>query len=80
MKLEGKAAIITGATSGMGEATARLFAREGARVTIAGRSEAGESIVESIRSTGGKAMFVQTDVSQSADIRTLFDRHMHAYG
>jgi len=80
MKLEGKAAIITGATSGMGEATARLFAREGASVTIAGRSGAGESIVESIRSKGGKAMFVRTDVSQPTDIRTLFDRHMTAYG
>jgi NAD(P)-dependent dehydrogenase (short-subunit alcohol dehydrogenase family) len=80
MKLDGKAAIITGATSGMGEATARLFAREGARVTIAGRSDAGETIVKSILSMGGNAMFVRTDVSQPTDIETLFDRHMSAYG
>jgi NAD(P)-dependent dehydrogenase (short-subunit alcohol dehydrogenase family) len=80
MKLEGKSVIITGATSGMGEATARLFAREGARVTIAGRSNAGETVAESIRSKGGNAMFVRTDVSQPTDIKALFDRHMSAYG
>jgi meso-butanediol dehydrogenase / (S,S)-butanediol dehydrogenase / diacetyl reductase len=80
MKLEGKAAIITGATSGMGEASARLFAREGARVTIAGRSDAGETVADSIRTAGGKAMFVRTDVAKPTDIKMLFDRHMSAYG
>jgi len=80
MKLEGKAVIITGGSMGMGEATAQLFAREGAKVTIAARTDTGEAVAESIRSKGGNAMFVPTDVSKPADIRTLFDRHLRAYG
>jgi NAD(P)-dependent dehydrogenase (short-subunit alcohol dehydrogenase family) len=80
MKLEGKAAIVTGGTSGMGEASVRLFAREGASVTIAGRRDEGEKLAEEIRSAGGRATFVKTDVSRSDDIRKMMDRHMSTYG
>lgn len=79
MKLEGKAAIITGATSGIGEAAAILFAREGARLTLAGRGDAGETVAAKIRAAGGDAVFVRTDVSQPDQIRALFEAHMKKY-
>lgn len=79
MKLEGKTAIITGATSGIGEASAILFAQEGAKVTIAGRSDAGECVAEKIRKSGGNAQFVCTDVTKSEDIQALFDAHLKQY-
>lgn len=79
MKLEGKAAIITGATSGIGAASARLFAKEGAAVTIAGRGDAGEMVAQDIRDGGGRAQFVRTDVSRSAEIAALIEAHMRAY-
>ena len=63
-KLQGKAAIVTGATSGMGRATALLFAREGAAVVASGRDLArGRALVDEIRAGGGRAEFVPGDVS-----------------
>jgi NAD(P)-dependent dehydrogenase (short-subunit alcohol dehydrogenase family) len=63
-KLQAKAAIVTGATSGMGRATALLFAREGASVVASGRDpERGATLVEEIRADGGRAVFVAGDVS-----------------
>ena len=63
-KLQGKAAIVTGATSGMGRATAVLFAREGASVVVSGRDpERGRDLVEEIRAGGGGAEFMPGDVS-----------------
>ena len=80
MKLDGKAAIITGATSGIGEASARLFAAEGCKVTIAGRGDLGETVAASIRDAGGEAIFVRTDVSETGQIQALIDAHLAAYG
>jgi NAD(P)-dependent dehydrogenase (short-subunit alcohol dehydrogenase family) len=80
MKLENKAAIITGGTSGIGEASARLFAAEGASVTIAARGDRGEVVAESIRESGGEAQFVPTDITRSEQIQDLFDVHLQAYG
>jgi 3-oxoacyl-[acyl-carrier protein] reductase len=80
MKLDGKAAIITGGTSGIGEASARLFAAEGAKLTLAARGDRGETVAESIREGGGEAQFVRTDVTRSEEIEALFDAHMEAYG
>ena len=64
-RMTGKAAIITGATSGMGRATALLFAREGATVVASGRDpERGRTVVEEISASGGRAEFVPGDVSE----------------
>ncbi len=72
MEFEGKVALITGATSGIGEATAKEFARNGARVVLgARRSELGEKIIGEIKATGGDATFIETDIQTSADVREM---------
>ena len=81
MRLKGKVAIITGATFGIGRATAQLFAREGAKVVAAGRTaEAGESLIEEIRSDGGQATFIRTDVSDSGDVQRMIATAVNSYG
>ena len=70
MRLENKVALITGGTSGIGEATAVLFAKEGARVTITGRDERrGHAVAEKITSDGGKAIFIRSDVRKAEECR-----------
>jgi NAD(P)-dependent dehydrogenase (short-subunit alcohol dehydrogenase family) len=68
MRLEGKVAIISGASNGMGAEEARLFAREGAKVVLADVAEAAaEALAADITANGGEAIFVRTDVTQEAD-------------
>ena len=77
-RLEGKVAIITGATSGIGEATARLFAHEGAHVVVSGRNvEKGEAVAAAL---GGQALFVPADVSREAEVRALVDATVARFG
>ncbi|MEW6048123.1 MAG: SDR family oxidoreductase [Bacillota bacterium] len=71
-RLEGKVAIITGAASGIGEACARLFAREGAAVVVADiNAEAGARVTEQVAAVGGVATFVHMDVTKEAECERL---------
>jgi NAD(P)-dependent dehydrogenase (short-subunit alcohol dehydrogenase family) len=81
-KLAGKVAIITGGNSGIGRASARLFAHEGAKVTIGARNEqTGASIVQMIKDEGrGDALFVKTDVSQPEDVENLVKSCIERFG
>ncbi len=78
---EGKVALVTGATSGIGRATANAFAREGAKVVMAARREArGAEVAAEIQKNGGEAMFVKTDVRKPRDVDNLFDIILKKYG
>jgi NAD(P)-dependent dehydrogenase (short-subunit alcohol dehydrogenase family) len=81
MRLKDKVALITGGTSGIGEATALLFAAEGAKVGITGRnSERGAGVVERIQKRGGDAVFLRADVSVADDCRRAVDETLRAFG
>jgi len=79
--LEGKVALVTGGTSGIGRETAVLFAKAGAKVVVAGRRESeGEETVGMIRDAGGDALFVQTDVTKSDQVAALVERTVEKFG
>ncbi|HEX2109818.1 MAG TPA: SDR family NAD(P)-dependent oxidoreductase [Rubrobacteraceae bacterium] len=81
MQLQGKVTIITGAATGIGSATAVLFAREGASVVIADINEDdAQRTVADIEDEGGSARFVQTDVCEAEDMRTLMERAVEEMG
>lgn len=81
MRLRDKVAIVTGGTSGIGEATALLFAREGACVVVTGRNaERGKGVVKRIKHGGGEAIFVRADVSQAKDCRHAVDQTVKTFG
>lgn len=81
MRLDGKVALITGGTSGIGRATAILFARRGAKVVVVGRNrKKGEETVKSIKKEGGETEFVQADVSRSADVKRMVVTAVEKYG
>lgn len=81
MRLQDRVAIITGAASGIGRATAIRFAREGAAVVIADINQAGgEACANEILADGGRASFVETDVRQERDLRRMIDTALQTYG
>ena len=81
MRLTNKVAIITGSASGIGRASAYLFASEGAKVVIADVSDAdGEEAVATIKSSGGEAIFVHTDVSVASEVERLVKAARDKFG
>ena len=81
MRLADKVALITGGTSGIGRATAILFAREGAAVAVSGRSEErGREVVAEIQRAGGRAIFVRADVRRAEDCRRSVEETVAAFG
>lgn len=80
-RLDGKVAIITGSNSGVGAATAKLFAKEGAKVVISARRLPQlEEVAAEIRANGGEVLVVQTDVSKVEDAENLIAEAVKAYG
>lgn len=81
MRLSDKVALITGGTSGIGRATAILFAQEGARVSITGRNETrGKEVAKKIEEKGGEAIFIRSDVRFSQECCKAVERTMKAFG
>lgn len=79
-RLEGKVAVVTGGASGIGRASALLFAQEGAKVVVADVDPRGRDVVAEITSAGGTALFVRTDVSQPEDVEALVRSTVETYG
>ena len=80
-RLNGKVAIITGAASGMGRATAIRFAGEGAKIVIADlNKEGGEAAARDCRENGSDAVFQRTDVSGEADVKAAVERALKEFG
>ena len=79
--IENKVVVITGASSGLGEATARLLAKKGAKVVIgARRTEKLEAIVQDIRAEGGQAEFIGVDVTKPNEVQALIEKALSAFG
>jgi NAD(P)-dependent dehydrogenase (short-subunit alcohol dehydrogenase family) len=80
-RLAGKVALVTGGSSGIGRATARIFTREGAKVVVADVQVAdGEETVRLIAAGGGEAIFVKADVSQPAEAEAMVRKAVETYG
>ncbi|MDB5488530.1 MAG: 3-oxoacyl-ACP reductase [Reyranella sp.] len=82
MRMKDKVALITGAASGMGAATARLFAREGAKAVVVADmlDKEGEAVVSEIKKAGGTATFVHLDVTNESEWKAAVDKTVAAHG
>ncbi len=80
-RIEGKVALVTGASSGIGRATALAFGREGAKVVVADvQVEGGLETEQMIKEAGGDAIFAKADVSDAAEVERLIDQAIETYG
>ncbi|MCY9592128.1 SDR family NAD(P)-dependent oxidoreductase [Paenibacillus chitinolyticus] len=80
MRFTDKVAIVTGGASGIGEATVRLFAREGAKVVIADFSDRGQTVADELKAEGREALFVKTDVTKEDDVKHMVAETVKQYG
>jgi NAD(P)-dependent dehydrogenase (short-subunit alcohol dehydrogenase family) len=80
MKLQGKVVIITGATDGIGKATALKFASEGAKVMMVGRDEARGRSAEAEVKKHGDAVYLKADVSESSQVKRIIEETIRRYG
>jgi NAD(P)-dependent dehydrogenase (short-subunit alcohol dehydrogenase family) len=79
--LEGKVALVTGGTSGIGRDTALLFAKAGTKVVVAGRREQeGKETIDLVRTAGGDGLFVKADVSKASDVDALIQKVVEKLG
>ena len=78
-RLDGKVALITGGSAGLGRVTAQLFAKEGAKVVITDVSDGSEAVAE-IEAAGGEVLFVKADVSKSGDVQNMIQAAVDRFG
>lgn len=81
-KLKNKVVLITGSSSGIGEATAKLFSRLGAKVVVNSKSNVsgGKKVVSEIIKDGGKAVYIQANISEPEEVKTLFKKIVDEFG
>jgi NAD(P)-dependent dehydrogenase (short-subunit alcohol dehydrogenase family) len=81
MRFEGKVALITGGTAGIGSATAVKFAKEGAKVAITGRNEErGKQVADEVTAAGAEGLFIRADVRFAAECRRAVDETLDRFG